>query len=328
MAGSPHRPNRFATVLLTLLLCASWGTDGALAEPFRVTHDPTPAATAAPEPASPSAQAPRALNSEPSTAALASSADPPATATESAQFIREKPEPREFVNPAGIAPAATAPPTATGAKKTPKATRTPAPAPTVPRLDDPVMQWLPEIPAAAKTTGTPAEIIAGIMRVESQGNPNIISPVGARGQMQIMPDNLLAMGISEEFWHDPATNILAGGNFLMARFNDYGSWENAAGSYFGFGCDIFRTCTADYIAAVMGWAAHYAAIIADPYGSGLAVLTDWSPPPIAPFVEAAPPPLETPSPTPSPSPTPTDEASLSPTSTPASTPEPTTTTPT
>ena len=174
------------------------------------------------------------------------------------------------------------------------------------RLDDPVLRWLPEIRAASEASGTPAHIIAGVMRLESNGNPNIISPAGARGQMQIMPSNLVAMGVPEHLWHDPATNVMAGGQFLASRAAEQGSWEGAVGAYFGFGCDVFGTCTEVYISVAMGWAYYYLPAIEDPLNSGFALLpADWVAPPIAPFVEAAPPKVETPpaeTPTPAPHP--------------------------
>src|SRR5262245_41210800 len=48
----------------------------------------------------------------------------------------------------------------------------------VPRLDDPVLRWLPEIMTASKKWGVPPEILAGIIRIESQGEPGPISPAG------------------------------------------------------------------------------------------------------------------------------------------------------
>jgi hypothetical protein len=190
-----------------------------------------------------------------------------------------------------------------------------------PRLDDPVLRWLPEIVNAAAESGTPANIIAGVMRLESGGNPSIISPVGARGLMQIMPSNLSAMGVPDYLWHDPASNISAGGRFLASQAASYGSWETAVGAYFGFGCDVFGTCTETYISVAFSWAAYYAPAIADPYNSGFALLpADWVAPPIVPFVEAAPEPVRTPPPSP-PTPTKTPTPGTSPE--PGTTPEPT-----
>src|SRR6478735_9680884 len=106
------------------------------------------------------------------------------------------------------------------------------------RYDDPVLRWLPEMTDASDVSGVPVALLAAVMRVESVGDPNIISPAGARGLMQIMPDELAGQGLREESWHDPATNITAGAWELVERLNGYGSWDGAVGAYFGFGCDV------------------------------------------------------------------------------------------
>jgi soluble lytic murein transglycosylase-like protein len=178
----------------------------------------------------------------------------------------------------------------------------------VPRLNDPVLRWLPEIMASSRKWGVPPEILAGVIRIESQGEPGPISPAGARGLVQMMPDGLLNYGAAESMWHDPVTNIDAGAWGLAWRFNAQGSWEGAVGAYLGFGCDVYGTCTDVYVRVVMGWAAYYRPIIADPYNAGIPLLPDgWSYGPIRIFQMPTPPrPEEPPS---SPTPTPTASAS-------------------
>lgn len=208
-----------------------------------------------------------------------------------------------------------------------------------PRLDDPVLQWLPEIMAASAATGTPPSLIAGVMRVESGGDPSIISPQGARGLMQVMPDELLALGIPPEQWHDPATNILAGAIILAQRSG--GGWEAAAAYYFGVGCDYYGTCTYQYAVAVLSWALVYGPLIGDytwynfgmipavpsappagnpPPASGSTPSRATSTPSVSPTsvpatpTETAPPP--SPEPTGTPEPSPTDVPAPSPTDVP------------
>jgi hypothetical protein len=187
--------------------------------------------------------------------------------------------------------------------KAPTTTSEPAANPdTVPRLNDPVLRWLPEILKASSAWGVPPEILAGIIRIESQGEPGPISPAGARGLVQMMPDGLISHGVPESLWHDPASNIEAGAWGLSWRFNAQGSWEGAVGAYLGFGCDIYGTCTDAYVNAVMGWAAYYQPLIADPLHSGLGVLPDdWAYGPIRIFQMPNPPTPEPPPDTPTPS---------------------------
>ena len=192
----------------------------------------------------------------------------------------------------------------------------------IPRLDDPVLRWLPEIVAASQQWGVPPELIAAVIRVESTGEPGVISPSGAHGLMQMMPDQIGGQGVPQSLWHDPATNIAAGAQGLYTRMLAQGSWEGAVGAYLGFGCDVWGTCTDVYVRAVFGWAAWYQPIIANPRHSGFRVLPkDWAYGPIVLYQLPAPPKLEEPPTKPSPTPTESATATPKPGETPAS-PEP------
>jgi hypothetical protein len=127
---------------------------------------------------------------------------------------------------------------------------------------DAVLQWLPEIQAAASATGVPGEVIAAVIRVESGGDPNAVSVAGAIGLMQVMPAEFQSQGIPEGSWYDPATNILAGSTEIGRFLASTGSIEQALASYFGSGCDAVGTCTDGYISTVMSYAAAYATAIA------------------------------------------------------------------
>ncbi len=128
---------------------------------------------------------------------------------------------------------------------------------------DAVLQWLPEIQAAASATGVPAEVIAAVIRVESGGDPNAVSVAGALGLMQVMPAEFQSQGIPEDSWFDPATNIMAGSTEIGKFLSATGSIEQALASYFGTGCDAVGTCTDGYIGTVMGYAAAYATAISN-----------------------------------------------------------------
>lgn len=120
-----------------------------------------------------------------------------------------------------------------------------------------VLQWAPLIHAAADQFNVPAALIAGIMAVESSGNPKAVSPAGAQGLMQIMPDQLKRLGVSEDLWQDPKANIDASARYLAETLNNGGSMEQAAARYFGSGCDVGGVCTDEYTAHVMKWVAYY-----------------------------------------------------------------------
>ncbi|HET8523681.1 MAG TPA: lytic transglycosylase domain-containing protein, partial [Thermomicrobiales bacterium] len=213
-----RRPVFRVVALLTVGLLLSTSSVAATV-PIRDAGVVSDASTPVPTATATSSPVPQAM-----TAQLLDPTPEPAAGT----TARPKPSPRPFSNPAGQ-PAPTATPTPSATPPTPSPTATAPAGP--PRLNDDVLRWLPEIIIAADATGVPPELIAAIMRVESQGNPNIISPAGARGLMQIMPDELSAQGIPFDAWHDPATNIMAGAVILLQRSGS--GWDGAAASYFG-----------------------------------------------------------------------------------------------
>jgi hypothetical protein len=188
-------------------------------------------------------------------------------------------------------------------------------------MDDPVLYWLPEISADSNATGTPRSLIAGIMRLESSGDPGTVSVVAAQGLMQVMPAELRAQGIPQEKWQDPATNIMAGAVILQQRSG--AGWETAAAYYFGIGCDAYGTCTKEYVQVVVGYANYYAGVLLDPYwydASRIPNVPSKSNPQPLPTGTARPVP---PGPTPSPIATTTPTDPVQPVETPVVTPVPT-----
>jgi len=127
--------------------------------------------------------------------------------------------------------------------------------------NEPVLYWLPEIIDASDETGVPASLIAAVIRVESQGNPEAVSPAGARGLMQLMPSHLEEQGIDPGLWLDPKTNIQAGALLLKWKIESTGNQWDGVRFYFGIKCDVF-TCTEEYVDRVYRWRTHYAPIIA------------------------------------------------------------------
>ncbi len=79
---------------------------------------------------------------------------------------------------------------------------------------------------AARRFGIPEPWIRAVMRVESRGDVRAISPKGAMGLMQLMPDTWLelraryALGANP---YDPRDNILAGAAYLREMHDRYGS---------------------------------------------------------------------------------------------------------
>jgi soluble lytic murein transglycosylase-like protein len=53
-------------------------------------------------------------------------------------------------------------------------------------------------------------LVAAVIQAESGFNPDAVSPVGAHGLMQLMPETAADYGVTMESIHDPAANIEAG----------------------------------------------------------------------------------------------------------------------
>jgi soluble lytic murein transglycosylase-like protein len=85
--------------------------------------------------------------------------------------------------------------------------------------------WQPEITAAAERFGLPEAWIAAVMKAESGGRPDEISPAGAIGLMQVMPATYAAMRARHGLGPDPAEprdNILAGAAYLREMHDRFG----------------------------------------------------------------------------------------------------------
>nr|WP_218823645.1 lytic transglycosylase domain-containing protein [Inquilinus limosus] len=85
--------------------------------------------------------------------------------------------------------------------------------------------WSANIAEASQRFGVPEPWIRAVMRVESGGNPRAVSPKGAMGLMQIMPETWA--GLRDRYGlgadpYDPRDNILAGAAYLREMHDRYG----------------------------------------------------------------------------------------------------------
>ncbi len=72
---------------------------------------------------------------------------------------------------------------------------------------------------AQRRYGVPFALIKAVIGVESAFNPRAVSAKGARGLMQIMPENDAFLSLADPF--DPSQNIMAGTRYLKQLLDRY-----------------------------------------------------------------------------------------------------------
>jgi len=76
------------------------------------------------------------------------------------------------------------------------------------------------ISEAALAHGVSSHLIKAIIRAESNFNPHAVSQKGAKGLMQIMPENYPTLNISDPF--DPRENIMGGVRYFKRMLKRFG----------------------------------------------------------------------------------------------------------
>ena len=82
------------------------------------------------------------------------------------------------------------------------------------------------IAEAAQRFELPASWIRAILKAESNGDPRAVSPKGAMGLMQVMPDTWAELRVRYRLGgnpYDPHDNIIAGSAYIRALYDRYGS---------------------------------------------------------------------------------------------------------
>jgi soluble lytic murein transglycosylase-like protein len=76
----------------------------------------------------------------------------------------------------------------------------------------------------------PPELLHSVIQVESNYNPGAVSPKGAQGLMQLIPETARRFGVSDSF--DPVENIQGGAKYLKYLLDLYkGDYPRALAAY-------------------------------------------------------------------------------------------------
>jgi len=90
----------------------------------------------------------------------------------------------------------------------------------------------PLVEEAARASGLKPDRLDQLVRQKSGGRPCAVSPSGAQGLMQLMPEALAALGVTDGF--DPRQNVVGGARLLKQLLDaSQGDWDRALAAYNG-----------------------------------------------------------------------------------------------
>ncbi|MNY00130.1 Membrane-bound lytic murein transglycosylase F precursor [compost metagenome] len=80
----------------------------------------------------------------------------------------------------------------------------------------------------AKSSLVDPALVKAVIQAESGGNPQAVSPAGARGLMQLMPATARALGVDPD---DPVQNVAGGTRYLRQMLDRFDSVPEALAAY-------------------------------------------------------------------------------------------------
>ena len=89
-------------------------------------------------------------------------------------------------------------------------------------------QFLTMAKAAARRYGVPEDLFLRLVQQESGWNPGAVSPKGAVGLAQLMPDTAARLGVDATV---PAENLDGGARYLAMMYSRFGTWKLALAAY-------------------------------------------------------------------------------------------------
>jgi soluble lytic murein transglycosylase-like protein len=117
-----------------------------------------------------------------------------------------------------------------------------------------------EISAAAARNGVDPNVLTGLIRAESNFDPNAGSPAGAQGLTQLMPGTAAGLGVSNPL--DPVQSIEGGARYLRQQLDHFGgdvtkalaAYNAGPGAVERFGGVPPYEETQNYVRRVLGYA--------------------------------------------------------------------------
>ncbi len=85
--------------------------------------------------------------------------------------------------------------------------------------ESPAWLW-PIVEEESRSRGLDPLLIESMIRQESGFRPDAVSPVGAQGLMQLMPETAQLVGVSDAF--DPKQNVAGGSQYMAWQVQDFG----------------------------------------------------------------------------------------------------------
>jgi soluble lytic murein transglycosylase-like protein len=122
-----------------------------------------------------------------------------------------------------------------------------------------------EIQAAAQKHGIDPALLTGLVRQESNFNPNARSPAGATGLTQLMPGTAASLGVTDST--DPAQALDGGAMYLKQQLEAFGGDERKALAAYNAGPGAVQKFggippyaeTQEYVKKVLAYAQEYRA---------------------------------------------------------------------
>ena len=119
------------------------------------------------------------------------------------------------------------------------------------------------IQSAAARYGIDSALLKGLIRAESNFDPNAGSPAGAQGLTQLMPGTAASLGVTNV--HDPAQAIEGGAKYLRAQLDAFGGDQTKALAAYNAGPGAVTRYggvppyaeTQQYVQRVLGYADAY-----------------------------------------------------------------------